>query len=91
MKQTLYIDPRIRDNVFFPLIILMFIVGLLRFYITKLMNMPDNPLTKKISISHRVLKKTMFEKDADMTKQPLEEEFKLDAALDAIKDDVKNK
>ena len=70
MKQTLYIDPRIRDNVFFPLIVLMFIVGLLRFYVTKIMNFPDNPLLKKVSISHRVLKKTIFEKDADTAKEP---------------------
>lgn len=70
MKQTLYIDPRIRDNVFFPLIILMFIVGLLRFYITKIMNMPDNPLTKKASLSYNVLKGTMLERDADSAKDP---------------------
>lgn len=69
MKQTLYIDPRIRDNVFFPLIILMFIVGLLRFYITKIMNFPDNPLFKKASVSYRLLKNTMFERDADVNKE----------------------
>ena len=72
MKQTLYIDPRIRDYVFIPLVILMMIVGLLRFYITKLMNAPDNPLLKKASVSHKTLKKTLLEGDADMTKEPSE-------------------
>lgn len=75
MKQTLYIDPRIRDNVFFPLIILMFLVGLLRFYITKIMAFPDNPLLKRASLSFNVLKKTLFENDADMAKEPPQEEF----------------
>ena len=44
MKQTLYIDPRIRDYVFFPLIILMLLVALLRYYVTKIMYQPDNAL-----------------------------------------------
>lgn len=44
MKQTLYIDPRIRDYVFIPLVILMVIVALLRYFITKLMYAPDNAL-----------------------------------------------
>jgi hypothetical protein len=45
MKQTLYIDPRIRDYVFIPLVVLMLIVALLRYYITKLMYAVDSPLT----------------------------------------------
>lgn len=90
MKQTLYIDPRIRDNVFFPLIILMFIVGVLRFYITKIMGFPDNPLLKKVSMSHKVLKNTLFINDADINKEKPQEEFELDKALDSIKEDVKH-
>ena len=61
MIQTLYIDPRIRDNVFIPLVVLMFIVALLRYYITKLMYGGDNPLLQKASISHNVLKNTLLE------------------------------
>jgi hypothetical protein len=91
MKQTLYIDPRIRDYVFIPLVILMFIVGLLRFYVTKLMNAPDNPLLNKASVSHKALKKTLFERDADLTKEAIEEEFDINKALDGIKDDIKDK
>jgi hypothetical protein len=68
MKQSLYIDPRIRDNVFIPLVVLMFIVALLRYYITKLMNAPDNSLLNKASISYKALKNTILENHADMIK-----------------------
>ena len=68
MKQTLYIDPRIRDNVFLPLILLMVIVSLLRFFVTKLMNSADSPLLQKASLSIRTLKKTILEKDANFDK-----------------------
>lgn len=91
MKQTLYIDPRIRDYVFIPLVFLMFLVALLRFYITKLMISTDNPNLKKASISYRALKNTIIEKDADVTKEPLEGEFDLSKALDEIKEDIKDK
>lgn len=67
MKQTLYIDPRIRDNVFFPLIILMVLVSLLRFFVTKIMYSPDSPALQKVRMSHRTLKKTILEKYADFT------------------------
>lgn len=69
MKQTLYIDPRIRDNVFIPLVILMLIVALLRYYATKLMYSPDNPVLAKASMSIKSLKNTFFEKYADFTKE----------------------
>lgn len=91
MKQTLYIDPRIRDYVFIPLVFLMFLVALLRFYITKLISSPDNPNLKKASISYKALKNTIIEKDADITKEPLEGEFDLSKALDEIKEDIKDK
>ena len=72
MKQTLYIDPRIRDYVFFPLVILMFFISILRIYITKLMAAPDTPLLKKASVSFDVLRRTLFEKDADIAKEKVE-------------------
>lgn len=68
MKQTLFIDPRIRDNVFLPLIILMILVSLLRYFVTKIMYAPDSPLLQKVQLSHRTLKKTMLEKLADFGK-----------------------
>eukprot|EP00347_Sterkiella_histriomuscorum_P016616 403352504 len=89
MKQTLYIDPRIRDYVFFPLIILMIIVALLRYYITKLMYAPDNALLQPANLSFRALKKTIFEKLADFTK---EDPGQIDViqVLDQVKSDVKD-
>ena len=48
MKQTLFIDPRIRDNVFIPLLILMILVSVLRYFVTKLMYSPYSPLLGKI-------------------------------------------
>lgn len=46
----------------------MIIVALLRYYITKLMYAPDNPLPHPAQLSFRALKKTVFEKLADFTK-----------------------
>jgi hypothetical protein len=68
MKQTLFIDPRIRDNVFVPLVILMVLVSLLRFFVTKLMYSPDSPALHQVSLSHKTLKKTVFEGQADFNK-----------------------
>lgn len=68
MKQTLFIDPRIRDNVFLPLVLLMVLVSLLRYFVTKLMYSPDSPALGKVALSFKTLKRTLFEKEADMTK-----------------------
>ncbi len=65
MKQSLYIDPRIRDYVFIPLVVLMFIVAMLRYYITKLMYGGDNPALQPAHVSYKVLKGTMLEGYAD--------------------------
>ena len=48
MKQTLFIDPRIRDNVFIPLVLLMILVSVLRYFVTKIMYAPDSPLLSKV-------------------------------------------
>ena len=46
----------------------MVIVSLLRFFVTKLMYSPDSPALAKVAISHKTLKKTLFESQADFTK-----------------------
>ncbi len=89
MKQTLYIDPRIRDYVFFPLIILMVIVALLRYYITKMMYAPDNLCLQPAVLSFRALKKTIFEKLADFTKDD-PGEINVLQLLESVKSDVKD-
>lgn len=90
MKQTLYVDPRIRDYVFFPLIVLMILVALLRFHVTKWMYAPDNQLIHPVSLSLRALKKTIFEKLTDFTK---EDPGAIDVAkvLADIKSDIKDR
>jgi hypothetical protein len=51
MTKQIFIDPKIRDNVFIPLIVLMFFVTIIRFYLTKILNAKSNPLTEDCSIS----------------------------------------
>lgn len=91
MKQTLYIDPRIRDYVFFPLIILMIIVALLRYYITKLMYSTDNPLLQPAQLSFRALKQTIFEKLADFTKEDPGQVNVIQILDTQVKSEVKDK
>jgi hypothetical protein len=57
----LFIDPRIRDNVFIPLVLLMILVSLLRYYVTKIMYAPDSPALQQVQLSHKTLKKTLLE------------------------------
>lgn len=89
--QSLFIDPRIRDNVFLPMILLMFLVTYLRFYMTKVLNAPSNPMTEKASISFRNLRGTMLEHKADANKQDRSDaEVDLNACLGKIKADNKH-
>jgi len=60
------LDPRIRDYVFIPLVIMMVGVQLLRITAMRYMNAPDNKLLKPAKTSYRTLQGTYFEKDADM-------------------------
>ena len=53
---------------FIPLVLLMILVSILRYFVTKLMHSPDSALLGKVQISHRTLKKTILEKQADFTK-----------------------
>jgi len=88
MTKFIFIDPKIRDNVFVPLIILMFFVTILRFYLTKILNAKSNPLTEDCSISQKTLKNTMFELDADMSRELPEGTIDLNKSLESIKPDV---
>lgn len=46
----------------------MVIVTILRFFITKLMYSPDSPALQKVQLSHKTLKKTLMEKEANFEK-----------------------
>ena len=89
MTQQHFFDPKIRDNVFLPMVVLMFLVNLLRFYFTKVLNTQSNSLTDNASMSHRNLKGTMLEHKADISKEHWQSEGDLDKCLKKIKDDVK--
>lgn len=67
-SNSLFIDPKIRDNVFLPMVALMLLVNYLRYYMTKVMNSKSNPLLDKASISYKNLRGTMLEHKADSSK-----------------------
>ncbi len=69
----------------------MLIVALLRYYVTKIMYATDSPLLKPASISYKVLRNSIFEKFADIRKEPNEEQFDITKAFDEVKDDIKDK
>lgn len=90
MAYQLLIDPRIRDNVMLPMVLLMFLVNYLRFFMTKILNAQSNSLLEKASISYKTLRGTMLEIKADAAKERSgEDEVDLNACLGKIKDDVK--
>jgi hypothetical protein len=89
---ALFFDPKIRDYVFLPMVVLMFFVNYLRFYLTKLLNSNSNPLLQKASISYRTLRNTMLENRADENKEAKgeDEEVDLNSCVAKIKDDMKH-
>lgn len=63
-----FIDPKIRDNVLLPLVLLMLVVNYLRFQITKVLNSQSHPLLESASVSFKTLRGTMLESKADLSK-----------------------
>jgi hypothetical protein len=77
--------------VFIPLVVLMLIVALLRYYVTKIMYAPDNPTLNKASMSISSLKNTFFEKFADFSKEDPATQFDVIKAIEEeVKSDVKD-
>lgn len=66
MHAQIYLDARIRDYVFIPLVILMIGVQLLRITAMRYMNAPSNKLLNPAKVAYSSLQGTYFEKDADM-------------------------
>jgi len=91
MKQTLFLDPRIRDYVFIPLVVLMIIVQFIRFYITKLLSAPDSSLLKQANLSREALSGTIFANQANPAKDPLEEPFDVQKTMESIKEETRDK
>jgi hypothetical protein len=69
MHAQIYLDTRIRDYVFIPLIILMVGVQLLRITTMKYLNAPNNKLVKPARLAYRTLQGTYFERDADAKRE----------------------
>ena len=88
---TLFLDPRIRDYVFIPLIFLMFSLQLVRIHAFRYMNEPKNFLTEKAKVSYATLRHTMLEDDADMEAEPPEEQIDVNKKLDEIPNEHKEK
>lgn len=68
MHAQLYMDPAIRDYVFLPLCLLMLAFNLLRMMGFRYMHEAKNSLMEPARLSFKVLEKTMFPTDADMSK-----------------------
>jgi hypothetical protein len=65
MTSMLFLDPRIRDYVFIPLIFLMFAMQLVRVHFFRYLNEPKNFLLEPARVSYATLRHTMLEDDAD--------------------------
>ena len=65
MHAQLFLDPRIRDYVFVPLVFLMFTLQILRIMAMRFMNEPKNKMLEKAHVAYASLFGTLFEKDAD--------------------------
>ena len=76
MHAQLQLDPRIRDYVFLPLVILMFSMQMLRFMVMRWMNDPKNKLLEKAKVAEVTLRDTIFaydsNKDRMLPSEPIE-------------------
>ena len=77
MHDKIFIDPRIRDYVFLPLVFLMFNLQVLRLMAMRYMNEPKNKLLEKAKLSYATLFGTIFEKDADKERRMPEEQVEI--------------
>ena len=69
MHTQLFLDPRIRDYVFVPLVFLMFTLQILRIMAMRYMNEPKNKMLDKAKVAYKSLFGTIFERDADRERQ----------------------
>jgi hypothetical protein len=74
MHAQIFVDPRIRDYVFLPLVFLMFSMQMLRIMAMRYMNEPKNKLTMPAKLAYPTLFGTIFEKDADKERRMPDEQ-----------------
>lgn len=82
MHAQLYMDPAIRDFVFLPLCLLMLAFNLLRSMGFRYLHEPKNSLMEPARLSFKALHQTLFETDADMTKEAVQEQVDLHKMLE---------
>jgi len=89
MHAQLFIDPRIRDYVFIPLVLLMAFIQLLRIHGIKMMNEPKNALLDPVKVSFKTLQGTIFQDDADADRELPEGQIDIGECLKNIEPNVR--
>ena len=75
-------DPRIRDYVFLPLVILMFSMQFLRIMGMRYMNEPKNKLLERARLAYTTLVDTLFDRDCDRDRRLPDEPIDIQQILD---------
>merc|ERR1712060_578999 len=83
MHAQLFLDPRIRDYVFVPLVFLMFNMQMLRIMAMRWMNEPKNKLLNPAKLAYATLFGTIFEKDADRERQLPDEQLDIPKLIES--------
>jgi len=83
MHAQIFLDPRIRDYVFLPLVFLMFSMQLLRIMAMRYMNEPKNKLLNPAKLAYASLFGTIFEKDADKERRLPDEQVDIVKMIEA--------
>ena len=83
MHAQIFLDPRIRDYVFLPLVFLMFSMQLLRIMAMRYMNEPKNKLLNSAKLAYASLFGTIFEKDADKERRLPDEQVDIVKMIEA--------
>lgn len=84
MHSQIYLDPRIRDYVFIPLVFLMFAMQLTRIRAFQYMNETKNFLLDQARISDTTLRETIIEADFHEAVEAPEESVDVQKKLDEI-------
>ena len=82
MHEKIFLDPRIRDYVFIPLVLLLFGMNMLRVMAMRYMNEPKNKLLEEASVSYKTLFGTIFEKDSNVNRHLPEEPIDINKCLE---------
>ena len=82
MHAQIYLDPRIRDYVFIPLVFLMFGMQMIRIMAMRYMNEPKNKLVEPASLAYKTLFGTIFESDANVNRNLPDEPIDINKCIE---------